>query len=172
MYSDNTLSLIKHFEGLHDGNLKQVGLQPKRCPAGIWTAGWGRALVNPITGAFLRSAADYELAVRICGNLTLEQASDWLIEDLQVFLEKIGPAIKNLNPHETGAVVSFTYNLGAGAFLGSTLCKRIKANDKGAAAEEFLKWTKATVNGKKIVLPGLKLRREAEKKLFETGSFP
>ena len=31
------ISLIKHFEGLHDGDLKKIGLQPKKCPAGIWT---------------------------------------------------------------------------------------------------------------------------------------
>ena len=31
------IDLIKHFEGLHDGDLKKIGLQPKKCPAGIWT---------------------------------------------------------------------------------------------------------------------------------------
>ena len=33
------IDLIKEFESLHDGDLKQVGLQPKMCPAGIWTEG-------------------------------------------------------------------------------------------------------------------------------------
>jgi lysozyme len=37
--SEKGLDLIKHFESLHDGDLTIVGLQPKMCPAGIWTEG-------------------------------------------------------------------------------------------------------------------------------------
>lgn len=36
--------IVKHYESLHDGDLKQIGLQPKLCPAGIWTQGYGRAM--------------------------------------------------------------------------------------------------------------------------------
>ena len=53
--------IIKYYEGLHDGNLKKIGLQPKMCPAGIWTVGWGYALVNKSTGKWLRGREDYNL---------------------------------------------------------------------------------------------------------------
>jgi hypothetical protein len=42
----------------------------------------------------------------------------------------------------------------------------INAGNFPAAAEEFLRWNKITVNGEKKVLPGLTSRREKEKALF------
>ena len=47
------INLIKHFEGLHDGDLKEIGLQPKKCPAGIWTQGYGSAMRDK-NGNFLK----------------------------------------------------------------------------------------------------------------------
>ena len=38
------IELIKSFESLHDGDLSKIGLQPKMCPAQIWTEGYGRAM--------------------------------------------------------------------------------------------------------------------------------
>ena len=35
--SQKGINLIKYFESLHDGDLTEIGLQPKMCPAGIWT---------------------------------------------------------------------------------------------------------------------------------------
>lgn len=37
MINEAGISLIKEFESLHDGDLSVIGLQPKQCPAGIWT---------------------------------------------------------------------------------------------------------------------------------------
>lgn len=174
-YSPNTIKLIQHFEGLHDGDLKKIGLQPKRCPAGIWTAGWGRALTDPKTGKFLKSDADYSLALKLVeGGLTENEATEWLIEDINEFASSLEKSLSpcDLNPDQIGAVLSLAYNIGTSSFLKSTLMSCLKTNNLKQAALEFLKWDKATVNGKKVALKGLTLRRQAEKKLFETGNFP
>ena len=42
-----TVDLIKHFESLHDGDLHKIGLQPKMDSVGIWTCGYGRAMIDP-----------------------------------------------------------------------------------------------------------------------------
>lgn len=33
--NDNLIKLISHYESLHDGDLKMIGLQPKMDPVGI-----------------------------------------------------------------------------------------------------------------------------------------
>ena len=40
------IKLISKYEGLHDGDLKEIGLQPKMDPVGIWTEGWGHAIID------------------------------------------------------------------------------------------------------------------------------
>ena len=39
MASAELVKLVSHYEGLHDGDLSKVGLQPKMDPIGIWTEG-------------------------------------------------------------------------------------------------------------------------------------
>jgi GH24 family phage-related lysozyme (muramidase) len=58
--------------------------------------------------------------------------------------------------------VSFTYNLGATNFSGSTLLKKLNAGEIQVAADEFLRWHKA--GGQ--VLFGLIRRRAYERDLF------
>jgi lysozyme len=73
-----------------------------------------------------------------------------------------------LNDNQFGALVSFTYNLGAGNFKKSTLLKKVNAGDFAAAAKEFAKWNKA---GKPLKeLKGLTRRRAAEAALFLSPS--
>ena len=59
---------------------------------------------------------------------------------------------------EYNAYVSFTYNVGAGAFCRSTLVKKLNNLDYDGACRELLKWTQA--GGK--VYPGLVKRRQDE----------
>lgn len=61
---------------------------------------------------------------------------------------------------EYNAYVSFTYNVGAGAFCRSTLVKKLNNLDYDGACKELLKWTQA--GGK--VYPGLVKRRQDEYK--------
>ena len=68
-----------------------------------------------------------------------------------------------LNENQHGALVSFTYNLGAGNLGSSTLLRKLNAGDYAGAAAEFPRWNKA--GGKELA--GLTRRRAAEKALFE-----
>jgi lysozyme len=65
-------------------------------------------------------------------------------------------------PNKLGAVVSFTYNLGAGNLRNSTLRRKINEEKWEEAAEQLLRWNRA--GGQ--VSRGLQRRREAERALF------
>ena len=79
------------------------------------------------------------------------------------FADKIFPSIKvKVTQSQFDAMVSLAYNIGAGAFLKSTLLKKVNAGDFAGAADQFLRWNKA--NGKEVL--GLTRRREREKQLF------
>ena len=79
------------------------------------------------------------------------------------FADKIFPVIKvPVAQNQFDAMVSLAYNIGVGAFLKSTLLKKVNANDFAGAGEEFLRWNKAL--GKEVL--GLTRRREREKQLF------
>ncbi len=69
-----------------------------------------------------------------------------------------------LTQNQFDALVSFTYNLGAGALSTSTLLKKLNTKDYKGAAAEFDRW----VMGSGQRLPGLVRRRDAEQKLFLT----
>jgi len=60
------------------------------------------------------------------------------------------------------ALCSFVYNLGAGAYRGSTLRRCVQAGDLAGAAAEFGRWVFAY--GRKM--PGLVRRRAAEAALY------
>ena len=66
-----------------------------------------------------------------------------------------------LNQGEYDAYVSFSYNIGAGAFCKSTLVKKLNAQDYDGACKELLRWNRAGGT----VLPGLTKRREQEYRL-------
>jgi len=67
-----------------------------------------------------------------------------------------------LNQNEADALISFVYNVGAGAFKGSTLLRKLNAGDRAGAAKQFASWNKS--GG--IVLKGLQSRRMREAALF------
>ena len=58
--SQKGIDLIKHFESLHDGDLTQIGPQQKMDVKGIWTAGWGHAIINK--GGFVMGEEQKDLA--------------------------------------------------------------------------------------------------------------
>lgn len=95
--------------------------------------------------------------------ITQEEADRYLREDLKSFEHAVNCALtRPVSQNQFDALVSFTYNLGAGALKGSTLLKLLNAGNIKGAAEEFPKWNKAA--GK--VLEGLTKRRMEERQLF------
>lgn len=63
------------------------------------------------------------------------------------------------------ALVSFVFNIGETSFAKSTLLKKVNAFDCWGAGKEFVRWTYA--GGQQ--LPGLVVRRQSERKQWETG---
>jgi lysozyme len=66
-----------------------------------------------------------------------------------------------LHQYEYDAFVSLSYNIGASAFCGSTLVKKLNSGDYAGACAEILRWDK--FQGKP--LRGLTLRRQSEYEL-------
>lgn len=90
-------------------------------------------------------------------------AEEWLRQDLEEAAEAVDRLVKvSLTTSERAALISFVFNLGAGALATSTLLKKINAHDFEGAADEFTRWVHA--GGK--TLPGLVTRRRAEAELF------
>lgn len=71
-----------------------------------------------------------------------------------------------LTQRQFDALVSFTYNLGAGSLATSTLLRELNRKHYAKAANAFLAWDKA--GGRR--LEGLTRRRRAERALFLKGS--
>jgi Phage-related lysozyme (muraminidase) len=93
---------------------------------------------------------------------TEQQAKDWLYEDVEVAEKAIIKHLPNLNQNQFDALVSFVFNVGVGAFAGSTLLKKIKLNDTLLLRAEFAKWKYS----KGSVSPGLVKRRKEEADLY------
>lgn len=162
MICDKAIELIKHYESLHDNDLSTIKLEPKMCPAGIWTAGWGHALCAK-DGRFLKGATDKAEAYAKYPNMTEAQANELLVTDLTVFEKTVNRLVTaSITQNEMGALVSFAYNCGTENLKTSTLLKKLNSSDFLGAADEFLKWDKSA--GKR--LKGLTLRRAAERELF------
>jgi len=169
--SEAGIAIIKHFETLHDGNLKVIGLQPKACPTGWWTVGYGRVVIDPKTKARLntKDPAHARRALELFPALTEEQAVAMLQEDLrareQIVLKRITAP---LSQQQFDALVSLEYNTGA---IGArtTIVRVLNEKRYDSAALEFLKWTKGRVNGELRSLPGLVRRRKSEHHLWTTG---
>lgn len=162
------IDLIKKFESLHDGDLSSICLQPKMCPAGIWTVGYGHALRDG-NGQFLAGESCRAAAYRQYAVLEESGAKALLRQDVQTFSKYVSDMLGNIpSANQFGAMVSLCYNIGTGAFMNSTVLRQFNAGNAAAAADAFLLWNKGTVRGKKVILPGLVKRRLAEKALFLT----
>ena len=136
--SNNGINLIKEFEGCK--------LSAYKCPAGVWTIGYG-----------------HTKNVKQGMKITNEHATNLLKDDLKTYEGYVNKYVKvKLNQNQFDALVSFTFNCGGGALKSSTLLKKLNKGDYTGAANELLRWNKA--GGK--VLAGLTRRRKAEKTLF------
>jgi lysozyme len=135
-------ALAKKFEGYHTTAYK--------CPAGVWTIGYGHTagVVEGMT-------------------CTASEAELWLMEDLRAARDQAARLLGStlLTEGEAAAVVDFVFNLGAGSFRRSTLLQKLLANDMDGASREFRKW----IYSGGEVLPGLVRRRREEEQVFLGG---
>lgn len=147
-----TVNLVKSFEGLY--------LNAYKCPAGVWTIGYGHTGLKHQDGTVFPGR-----------KITEAEANELLAYDLGVFAPGVEALLlarprEEINDNMFGALVSFAFNCGLGALKRSTLLQRVNSRDYGNAPVAFLAWNKA--GGK--VLRGLTRRRQSEANLF--CSFP
>ena len=136
--SQSGIELIKSHEGLR--------LNAYKCPAGVWTIGYGHTSgVAP-------------------GMKIIEaNAENLLKEDLLRFEIAVNRLVEvPLNQHQFDALVSFCFNVGIGAFENSTLLILLNKGRYEEAAYQFPRW----VHGGGQKLPGLIRRRKEERGLF------
>lgn len=102
--------------------------------------------------------------VKMGDTSTPDECKSLLSSRLQEFNAGVSRCIKaDMSPSRRAAVVSFSYNVGVGAFCSSTFARKLNAGDP-TACDELLRWTMA----KGVVLPGLVKRREQERALCLT----
>lgn len=127
--------------------------------AGVWTIGAGltasSGVVNP----------------KQEGTITHARAVELFDSAIKKYEATVNNLVKvELNDNQYGALVSFCYNVGQGAFRNSTLLKKLNAGDYAAVPGEMRKWVMGTVNGKKQRVQGLVNRRDAEIALWNRGA--
>lgn len=155
--------LIKNSESVHDGNLKKIGLQPKLCPAGIWTVGWGHALYYNGKPLKEDDFDKIELLFPQYSNMTIEQAEELFDQDLKIRERLVQRYLKvSVTQNQFDALVSFVFNCGYSQTLFSLV-------NIGASIETIGGWwTRHYITGKGIELPGLIIRRRKEFTLFKS----
>ena len=132
------LNLIKHFEGCE--------LQAYKCPAGVWTIGYGH--IKGVSEGM---------------TITQDEAEQMLIDEMAEYEGYVNKLVTvELNQNQFDAMVSWVYNLGGGNLSASTLLKVLNAGDYDGVPAQMMRWNKA--GGK--VLEGLTKRRQAEADLF------
>ena len=160
------VDLIKSFEGIPDGDPSTVNIDAYLCPANVWTIGWGHAIVD--RGVQLKGAAHLAKARALYpGGITREQAEALLRGDLVPRAASLSRLLKvALNDAQFGALISLLFNIGLGNLSASTLLRKLNAGDRAGAADQFMAWDKARVNGVLQALAGLTRRRKAERAMF------
>jgi lysozyme len=142
-YSGNGLALTEQFEGCE--------LTAYQDQVGVWTIGYGHTGPDVVSGL----------------SISLEQAQDFLAQDVLSAAACVNNHVTiQLAQNEFDALVDFVFNLGVGAFTGSTLLRDLNAGNISDAAAQFDLWDHA--GG--AVVAGLLRRREAETAMFNAGT--
>lgn len=138
MINKSGIELIKSFEGLR--------IKAYRCSAGKWTIGYG-----------------HTKGVYNGQEITEEHAEAFLIDDLHDAQMAVSSLVEvHLNDNEYAALISFVFNIGCGAFKGSTLLKLLNKRMYDMVPAQLMRWNK--VNGEEN--GGLSRRRKAECQLW------
>lgn len=139
------LALIKHFEGFFP--------KPYYCPAKVLTIGYGHT-----------NLSGFPPKVVMGMTINERDASDLLAGVLaRVYEPAVRKHVKvDLNQNQFDALVSFTYNCGAGALAQSSALRHVNAYNFSRVPAALALWNK----GGGRVLAGLVRRRKSEGELF------
>ena len=135
------LQLIRRWEGC-----RLEAYPDPASGADPWTIGYGH------TGADVRPGL----------RISQAQAEAWLLADIAISEAAVDRLLNGvtLSPRQRDGLVSFCFNVGAGALEGSTLRRRLLAGEPAAQviAEELPRWCKGPTGP----IVGLQRRRAAE----------
>lgn len=147
---NKAMEIIKFYEGFEPYAYKDA--------AGLWTIGFGTLIEKNINPTL------YKKFVEQGQEISREDAEGLLLTHIKNEVEpKLASLVKvPLNQNQKDSLTSFIYNVGSGAFAGSTLLKKLNQSDYNGAAAEFSKWVYAGGNK----LAGLEKRRKEEQILF------
>lgn len=151
--SSHGIQLLKSWEGSKNAVYND--------PAGIPTIGVGHKLTQSElnSGKIMING----VAVRYADTLTDQQVLALLAQDVAPAQDAVSNGVTvALNQNKFDALVSFTFNVGTGAFAGSTLLKVLNQGQYDQVPDQLRRWVHA---GSKV-LPGLVTRRENEIKLW------
>lgn len=138
--SQRGLDMIKGFEGFE--------FTAYKCPAGVWTIGYG-----------------HTNGVKKGDIINRMEAEAFLVEDVRDAEVTVNDEVKvNLNQNQYDSLVSFVFNIGGKNFCTSTMLRKLNVRRYRGAAAEFDRWIYAGADKK--ALNGLKRRRKMEKNLF------
>lgn len=140
--TENGLSLIKNYE--------KLALNTYICPAGYPTIGYGHVVKAAEAASFANGINEHQADVLL--------AADVHVSERAVLRLITVP----LTDGQFDALVSFTFNLGAGALQRSTLRRKVNREEHDDVPAEFMKWVWG--GGRK--LKGLVKRRKAEAALY------
>lgn len=133
--------LMKSFEGCK--------LTAYKCPAGVWTIGYGHTGKDVTAGK----------------RITQAEADALFDADVERFAPSVARVFQgvSLSQCQFEALLSLSYNIGSLEVKAPSLVKRVKAdpNDQMIRAE-FMRHVNARINGVLKPLPGLVKRRTAE----------
>ena len=114
--SQKGIDLIKQFEGCR--------LSAYKCPAGVWTIGYG-----------------HTYGVKAGQKISQKQAEEFLKDDLKSFEAAVNNYVKvPLTQNQFDALVSFSFNVGSEALRTSTLLRLLNQGKYEEAAEQFDRW--------------------------------
>ena len=135
--SNAGLDIIKKYEGCR--------LEAYKCPAGVWTIGYG-----------------HTKGVKKGMKITAAKAEAYLKSDCKSSEKAVNKYMKkyNFNQNQFDALVSFTFNCGAGSL-------KTLVNNGARSIEEISKKIPAYCKANGVTLEGLRKRRNSEKALFD-----
>lgn len=139
------VNLLKEVEGWRD--------KPYRDSGGKCTIGYGHLIKE---GEYCPD------------RITVDQGEKYLREDITEAERTVNSTVKvPLTQHQFDALVSFTFNIGAGAWAVSDTLKILNNGEHHRMPARMLMWVKVTKNGVKVVEEGLINRRLKEVRVWQ-----
>ena len=160
--SSKIIEFVKQYESLHDGDLSKIGLQPKLCPAGYWTEGYGHVL-RDARGKML-SYKDYKTVSEVLPFSTIRteaEAVAQLTRNMEKFAYDVFKRLRiNVSQNQFDALVSHSYNCG----FSETLYRLVNSCAPESQIKNWFTTKYITAGG--VPMKGLQYRRNDEYEIW------